>query len=325
MVTAEFPFDELIYSWKVLPPRDEGFRLFLQVRFKEGDESPWLYGGYWGAVQTSGTRTNPKFDRGEVLQDQLVMKEKARAFRFKVVSKGPKLLTELPLLHVITTDTTPTQQMREQYGLNEEDEECEPRVLDIPLCTQTDIGGDRFPNRCQSAAVSAAMSYFGKDVALENIIGFATDVEYKSYGIWPRTIGAAHEHGFDGYIDRFRDWNSVCKTLAENKVILCSIKMPRGKGYVAPPYPSMGGHIVALNGITDDGRVIVTDSAKSAGDGYCLQWLKVDFEKIWMLTKGGVGMVICPPPGAKEKLVKNLPPFPRPIPTTYPDDKKTTK
>jgi hypothetical protein len=75
---------------------------------------------------------------------------------------------------------------------------------------------------------------------------------------------------------------------------------------------------VALCGVTDDGRVIVTDSASTAQKakegGHCLQWLQADFEKIWMRNKGGVGMVICPPKGAPELLVRDLPAYPRPVP-----------
>ena len=83
--------------------------------------------------------------------------------------------------------------------------------------------------------------------------------------------------------------------LARNEVVLCSIRMKKGE-CKEPPYESMGNHIVALNGVTDDGRVVVTDSflAKS-GRGYRCQWLVEDFEKIWMKTKNGVAMVIEPP------------------------------
>ena len=63
--------------------------------------------------------------------------------------------------------------------------------------------------------------------------------------------------------------------------------------------------------LLQDGRVVVTDSALWKDNrGYRLQWLKEDFEKVWMKTKGGVGMVICPPPQAQVKLMQNLPPFP---------------
>ena len=68
---------------------------------------------------------------------------------------------------------------------------------------------------------------------------------------------------------------------------------------------------MALNGVTDDGRVVVTDSALWKDNrGYCLQWFQEDFAKVWMKTKGGVGMVICPPAQARMKLIKDLPPFP---------------
>ncbi len=64
--------------------------------------------------------------------------------------------------------------------------------------------------------------------------------------------------------------------------------------------------------MTDDGRVVVTDSALGkSGRGYLCQWLQSDFEKVWMRTKGGVAMVICPPAGAVVRAVTNLPPFPK--------------
>jgi hypothetical protein len=99
---------------------------------------------------------------------------------------------------------------------------------------RTVVCGNSLKDRCQSAAVASAMQYFGKSVPLEHIICYATDPEYASFGIWPRTINAAFEHGFQAYLDRFRDWDAVRKTVAENQVILCSITMPAGNEYIAP-------------------------------------------------------------------------------------------
>ena len=165
-------------------------------------------------------------------------------------------------------------------------------------------------DRCQSAALASAMEYYGKSVLLEDIVQYTNDPEYDYPGIWPRVIGAAREFGFEGYVDRFRDWASVRRTLAENKMILCSIRMREGDCQ-APPYASMGNHIVVLCGVTDDGRVVVTDSALGkSGRGYLCQWLQSDFETVWMRTKGGVAMVICPPEGAEERRVGDLAPFP---------------
>jgi hypothetical protein len=99
---------------------------------------------------------------------------------------------------------------------------------------RTVVCGNPLKDRCQSAAVASAMQYFGKSVPLEHIICYTTDPEYASFRIWPRTINAAFEHGFQAYLDRFRDWDAVRKTVAENKVILCSITMPAGNEYIAP-------------------------------------------------------------------------------------------
>ena len=309
-VTPPFAFDELIYSWHLRVAPGEGFRLYLRVRDERGDASPWLYGGYWGKVQLAASRAEPVFAWGKVAMDQLLLQRKAVSFQFRVVDEGDSPLRQPPALSVVVTDNSPTPALAKRFAPKRKAARAPQCILDLPLRRQADSQGAPLPDRCQSAALASAMEYFGKPVGLEDIVPLAFDVEYDYPGIWPRTIGAGIQHGFEGYIDRFRDWDYVRKTVAENKVILCSMKMPPGQ-YKAPPYPQMTGHIVALNGVTDDGRVVVTDSALGkSGRGYRLQWLREDFERVWMQTKGGVGMVICPPAGAPRKLVHDLPPFP---------------
>ncbi len=309
-LTPKFAFDELIYSWHLRLAPQEGFRLYLRVKPAEGDSSPWLYGGYWGTVRRLEKRKEPAFDWGKVAMDQLLLQRKAKAFQFKIVDEGPLPLKQPPSLSVLVTDNSPTPALAQRHASRQARSSAPSVILDLPFRRQADSQGNPMPDRCQSAALATAMEYFNKPIGLENIVPLAYDEEYDYPGIWPRTIGAGIQHGFKGYIDRFRDWDYVRKTVAENKVILCSINMPPGE-YKAPPYPKIGGHIVALNGVTDDGRVVVTDSALwRDGRGYRLQWFKQDFEKVWMKTKGGVGMVICPPAKAPMKLVSDLPPFP---------------
>lgn len=316
---AETPFDELIYYWNIRLEREEGFRLWLQVRLADGVESPWMYAGFWGRVSPAAERPDPiRFDGGVLEQDHLKLSRPGVAWRFRVTDEGRRPLSGRPVLGVIATS----------YGVEPEAAagaeekpaaaaEAGEVILDLPMRHQTGVCGERIKSRCQSAALATAMEYFGQRVPLEQIIAFTTDPEYRTYGIWPRTINAAYEFGFEAYLDRFRDWDQVRRTVAENKVILCSMVMPEGDDYVAPPYGSITGHIVALNGLTDDGRVIVTDSCAAVGDdGYRLQWLIQDFEKVWIRNKGGVGMVICPPPGAERRGIADLPPFPERRPKT---------
>jgi len=271
-VTPEFAFDELIYSWHLRVAPGEGFRLYLRVRGENGEHSPWLYAGCWGKVKLAPKRTEPVFEWGKVAMDQLLLKRKAASFQFRVVDEGDSALSRPPAFSVVVTDNSPTPALVKRYAPRGKAATAPARILDLPLRRQADSKGNAIPDRCQSAALATAMEYFGKPIGLEDIVPLTFDVEYDYPGIWPRTIGAAIQHGFEAYIDRFRDWDSVRKTVAENKVILCSMKMLPGQ-YKAPPYPQMGGHIVALNGVTDDGRVVVTDSALwKSGRGYRLQW-----------------------------------------------------
>ena len=251
--------------------------------------------------------------------DWLKLKTNATSFRFKVVAAGAELLAVPPALTVITTDNHPRAESTVRQGRRTDeyvatndpnDLRLRGRVLDVPLRRQFDSRGQRLIDRCQSAALASAMEYFGKSVPLEEIVRHTYDPEYEYPGVWPRVLGAAQEFGFDAYIERFRDWATVRQALAENKVILCSMRMKEGDCQ-SPPYRSMGNHIVALCGVTDDGRVIVTDSfLGKSGHGHLCQWLQSDFETVWMRTKGGIAMVICPPAGAALRSANNLPNFP---------------
>ena len=306
LVQPAFAFEELIYSWHIQKPGDT-FRLYLQAVFGPSDQTDWLYAGYWGAVTEAVTnRQCPTFDRGVLDMDFLKLTTKATGFRFQVRATGSNALAAPPALTVVVTDNHATT-----AAPRVEPERVDAPVLDIPLRRQLDSQGRWMKDRCQSAALASVMEYFGKSVPLEEIVLLTNDPEYNYAGIWPRVIGAAREFGYEGYIERFRDWTAVRRTLAENKIILCSIRLKEGE-VKSPPYVSMGNHIVVLCGATEDGRVVVTDSALGkSGRGHLCQWLQSDFETVWMQTKGGVAMVICPPSGAVARRVTALPPFPK--------------
>ncbi|MCU0784668.1 MAG: C39 family peptidase [Verrucomicrobia bacterium] len=306
LVQPAFGFDELIYSWHLHQPGDT-FRLYLKVVFGPSDQTDWLHAGFWGAVTDAITnRQRPTFERGVLDMDFLKLTAKATGFRFKVVAAGTNALAAAPALTVVATDN-----QAKASAPRVEPERLPGRVLDVPLRRQLDSQGQWMKDRCQSAALASAMEYYGKSVLLEDIVRLTNDPEYNYAGIWPRVIGAAQEFGYEGYIERFRNWTAVRRALAENKIVLCSIRLKPGD-CESPPYASMGDHIVALCGVTDDGRVVVTDSALDrSGRGHLYQWLQSDFETVWMRTKGGVAMVICPPAGTVARRVTDLPPFPK--------------
>ena len=311
---TEIPFNEMIYSWQVKLTSDEGFRLYIQVTFQDGEQSPWLYAGYWGKVDLVESRTNPTFEYGTIEMDILKIEKPAEAYQFKISDKGNAPLENIPSINTVLTLNNPNDRYSNTYKQPVQKRVDHSKILDLPLRLQIDSEGNPTPNRCQSAALATALEYYGASIPLEKIIDLIYDTEYRYPGIWPRVIAAATQLGFDAYIDRFRDWIRVKQALKENKVILCSITLPPDGNYIAPPYPSIGGHIVALNGITDDGRVIVTDSALGKNNaGFRCQWIAEDFEKAWFRTKGGVAMVIVPPRSAKAVYVRNLPAFPRAI------------
>jgi len=313
IIQPPFAFDELIYSWSSPLPLGRAFRLYLKAGFGPDDKTDWLYGGFWGPVTDLMTeRKKPTFDRGQVDMDWLRLKTKAVSYQFKVVDAGPVPLDAPPTIFTVATKNDPTPEEAESFRRVVADPPP-GRVFDVPLRAQRDSKGDRMINRCQSAALASALEFFGKVVALEDIVAHTHDPEYDYPGLWPRVTAAAGEFGFDAYVDRVRDWDDVHLLLSQNRILLASMRMREGE-CKAPPYRSMGNHIVALHGITDDGRVFVADSNGSLEEGmrgYLCQWLQEDFEKVWMKNKGGVTMVICPPPDFEPPMLDEVPPFPQ--------------
>ncbi len=311
-----FAFDELIYSWQIRLNEGEGFRLYLQAELANGYKTPWLFAGFWGSVKAIESRETPQFDYGRMAMDDLLLDVPAVRYRFKVVDEGATKLAVLPALQVIASNHQPTAEQAAQY--TPALKKCRSDLIhDLPLRLQVDSAGNRTPDRCQSAALAAAMQYFGKSVPLEEIIAWIHDPEYDYPGLWPRIVGAAQQFGFEAYLERFTEWSEVVRAVEENKILLCSMRLPEDGDYISPPYPSIGNHIVALNGITRDGRVFITDSAlRNNNAGYLSQWIREDFEQAWFV-KAGIAMVICPPEGFTPRFLETIPKFPRPLPDDY--------
>ncbi len=58
VIRPPFPCDEVIYCWHLDRPGDS-FRLFLKAEFGPGDNTEWLYAGYWGSVKTLSQTARP--------------------------------------------------------------------------------------------------------------------------------------------------------------------------------------------------------------------------------------------------------------------------
>jgi len=303
----KFAFDEAIYSWNARLEKGEGFRVYARFGFQNKETTPWLYAGFWGEAKPRKQDIQTTCSLAKIKYDHIFTEIKASSFQFKIESEGTAPLETIPSFHFVYTDNSPDGK---SLAFKTPVPKIPPVILDLPLRSQKDSSGKYMKSTCQSAALGSVLEYFGENLLHEDIVSLVYDPEYKLYGIWPRIVATTSQLGFSCYIDRFREWNSVKAAIAENKVILCSIRMPKGGNYIDPPYPKMGGHIVALNGITDDGRVIVTDSALSRNNrGFRCQWLDDDFEQVWIKNKGGIAMVVCPGETSIKKEVSNLPPF----------------
>ena len=156
-IQPAFGFDELIYSWHLRLAADQGFRLYLRVKSEAGDNSPWLYAGYWGKVRHVEKRSEPQFAWGKVAMDQVLLQRKAKTFQFKIVDEGDAPLSRPSSLSVIVTDNHPAPALAERYSPKPGHSPAPVLILDLPLRRQADSKGTPIPDRCQSAALATAM------------------------------------------------------------------------------------------------------------------------------------------------------------------------
>ncbi|MDX1971937.1 MAG: C39 family peptidase [Candidatus Sumerlaeia bacterium] len=302
-------FTEALYSWT--SDNETPFRLEMQVGFPDGFTSPWMYAGYH--VQPVGEKVTeePTFERGTLAIDHLLLKQPAQTLQFRILlEEGHSKLPKGTEMHVeVFTPNEATQQQRQNEELAKLS--MADQFLDLPLRRQMSSTGEKMDDTCQTASLATALEYYGKIVPNELLFSCINDTVYDYPGVWPRVTETATRYGLRSRVTRFQTWAEVNAALEKGTVILCSIRMPEGGDYIAPPYAKIGGHIIALNGFSSDDRIVVTDSALGeSGEGYRCQWKRADFEKIWFEQKGGIAMIVEAPEKAVIRRFNELPPFP---------------
>jgi len=273
--SSDFPFDIGLPSWNGTAPGNAGgFRVFLRVPASAGGWTPWLEVGYWKANLWPGDKITSCSD-GYINIDTGIFYDFKSRWQFKVEMKRNSTDVESPTLGLISftaSDERTTDQVNITSIINDNPD---PIYVDTQHIWQYSVDDQIGGRICSPTSASMVLRSYQIPVdpyqfALDNL-----DPYYDIFGVWPRTVENASEHGLRGTVNRYRTWSETLPILANGGRVVMSVG--------SPLYPN--GHLIMLAGFNDDGWPIVHDPARS--DGYAYIHNKAQLSESWF-NKGGV-------------------------------------
>ncbi len=274
------PFDRGLPSWNGSSPyNNAGFK--VQMRFPYGSNwSSWLTVGYWKSnIWNSYGSTG--YGDINIDYDNVVMTTYRSKWQYKVILTRNDFNLESPTINKLSffvSDSRTTNNINYTQILNDK-----PPAIFIPTGFIYQYGVDPIIGGDICSPTSVAMILRSYEITV-NPYQFALDnydPYFNMFGIWPRAVQNAAEHGLDGAVTRYRSWSDAREVLANGGRIAMSIGLPL-----------YAGHLVMLAGFTSDGRPIVHDPAKSNGYSYIHN--KSDLSHSWF-DKGGVAYTFYHP------------------------------
>jgi hypothetical protein len=174
----------------------------------------------------------------------------------------------------------PQGSSRGRLGLPFKSQRTQRDELSGRLCSPTSV----------TMVVTAATR---KPILVQTTAELAYDKSHDIYGNWPRNVQAAFELGARGFVTRYSSWSQVEQTLARGIPIVASIRVKPGELRNAP-YPKTDGHLIVIEGLDDNGDVLVLDPASPDEKTGTLTYLREDMTKVWFGGSDGTAYVLLP-------------------------------
>jgi len=274
------PFNRGLPSWNGSSPyTNAGFK--VQMRFPYGSGwSSWLTVGFWKDYIWNSYGATGYGDLNIDI-DNVVMTTYRSKWQYKVILTRTNVNVTSPTINKLSffvSDSRTTDNVNYTQLLNDK-----PAAIFIPTGfiyqygVDPQIGG----SICSPTSVAMILKSYGIGVNPYQFAMDNYDPYYNIFGVWPRAVQNAAEHGLDGAVTRYRNWSDAREVLANGGRIAMSIGLPL-----------YAGHLVMLAGFTSDGRPIVHDPAKS--NGYSYLHNKNDLAISWF-GKGGVAYTFYHP------------------------------
>lgn len=278
--TSLYPFNQGLPSYNGSAPSENcGFK--VQMRFPyAGSWSPWLTIGYWknNIWSDYGTTT---YSGGKINVDWATLYSYVSKWQFKVILTRKDIAAASPSIHKLSffvSDSRTTDNVNINQLVND-------NPADIFISTthiyQYSIDPAKGGEMCSPATVSMILKSYNISVNPYLFAWDTYDNYHQLFGVWPRVVENASEYGLDGSVTRYRNWSETRKVLTNGGRIAMSVGKPI----------SNVGHLLMLAGFKENGKPIVHDPGKSAGESYVYD--KTTISQAWF-SKGGIAYTFYP-------------------------------
>ncbi len=288
VIEMDFPAEEIYPSWNInCHGKETGFIVYVRVSQDRLNWSPWFYTGSWGKYPKIKKKII-KNSFGFVDIDYLSLRKETQLIQYSIHMFSSK-------------DNSPSVKLFAlSYGKREKKEtsgrnpltcsRITGKILSVPYRSQGDGDSNISGRICSPTSVAMVMSYWGINVATDEVAKMSYDKEHDIYGSWPMAVQAASQYGLKGWIEIFRSWHDVEKKISAGIPVIATICFAPGelKGSITK---SSQGHVIVVKGFSPDGNIVCNDPAgRDAQEGTVI-YNRDEMEKVWF-KKSGIGYVI---------------------------------
>lgn len=289
VVTARFPWTELVPSWNVRFKPSHHLKIQARAVWPERTSSSFTL-GLWSIAGDEYPRESVPLqgdEFGRVLTDTLVLKARAPSWQIMVTLAGGATVDSVAFLGVSVlsaqTNLPAMQPNLAAWG----------RVIDVPRKSQLNYpGGEN--EWCSPTAISMILNHWAaklsrQELAIDvpEVVRGVNDPKWPGTGNWPfNTAFAGSFEGMRAYVTRLDDVAELKDWILAGFPVAASLSYTILKGGTDPG----NGHLVVVAGFTDDGSVVVNDPGTRL-DNVRRTFPRDAFARAWAVSKNTVYVV----------------------------------
>jgi uncharacterized protein YvpB len=296
----EVPARRIVLSWQATAPGAARLELELRARLAgEGAWSSWIPAGRWGAGTTAASGGRQRFP-GATLDVDAVIAPPGRSFdaaQYRVQLHGDG--AQSPLLSLVALLAfTPGLPL----PLQREPSPAWGRVLDVPQYSQLAEDPRYAWEICSPTSLTMVLGYFGRQVAVREVVEGVYDHAADIYGAWPLNTAFASSLGVPMLVARFERMEQLEEEIAAGRPVILSHRWLPGE-LEGASIPSSSGHVVVAVGFTLDGDLVVNDplADPQAAEPVRRVYRRQDIHQTWL--RRGSGIVYAQSPAIRSPAV----------------------
>lgn len=297
---SPFPMSEILPTWNVDRPTSTGFAVYFQLSEDGSSWTEWLFLGRDGSTPKSLDKT--LHTRGAVVDvDFMLLTKPFRYFKWRIelFTQIPKSSPILRRFAVCYGNSSGDEEIFKKFSGKITVPEGWARKLEMPyysqLTPEKDITESMRYSICCPASLRMVLEYYGVKRSARELCDLNLDPEYQIWGGWPKSAQTLYSFGFRSYVTQIRSFDEIKSFIARGIPLIISIRAKKGELQSAP-YPEVGGHVLVISGLTEDGHVWMEDPYNTDGKTGSRLWTRTEIEKT-LIGTGGVVVIAEPPSG----------------------------